>query len=319
MLGGGTAKVCVLLPNAFQSKRLGELHTVRIGINSFVWESPFSSESLGLIEKAANMGFDTFEIAVENPDLIPVDELHAALRRTGMQAVVCGVFGPGRDLSSEDPDVRRATQEYITFCIDMARQLGASVVCGPMYASVGKARLLSEAERRREWERSVESMRTLARYAGDHGVRLAIEPLNRFETDMINTTEQALAYVNDVGHPNIGLHLDTFHMHLEERDSAEAIRRAGDRLFHFHACENDRGVPGRGQVNWTAIAEALRNSGYNGAIVIESFTPEVQSIARAACIWRPVAPDQDTIAREGLAFLKRLFGDELSAYGEQVG
>lgn len=292
---------------------------MKFGINSFIWESPFSSESLGLIEKAANMGFDTFEIAVENPNLIQVDELHAALQRHGMQAVVCGVFGPDRDLSSEDPAMRQATEQYITFCIDMAKKLGASIVCGPMYASVGKARLIPAAERRQEWERSVKSMRTLAAYAGEQGVRLAIEPLNRFETDMINTIEQALAYVNDVGHPNIGLHLDTFHMHLEEKDSAEGIRRAGDRVFHFHACENDRGVPGRGQVNWASIAVALRSIGYNGAVVIESFTPEVQSIARAACMWRPVAPDQDTIAREGLAFLKQLLSDEPEVYGEQVG
>lgn len=135
---------------------------------------------------------------------------------------------------------------------------------------------------------------------------------------MINTTEQALSYVNDVGHPNIGLHLDTFHMHLEERDAAAAIRQAGDRLFHFHACENDRGVPGFGQVQWQRIADGLRNSGYDGPVVIESFTPEVQSIARAACIWRPVAPDQDTIAREGLAFLKQLLRAGSQTYTDQV-
>ena len=138
-------------------------------------------------------------------------------------------------------------------------------------------------------------------------MRLALEPLNRFETDLINVVEQGLALVEAVGSPHIGLHLDTFHMHLEERDSAAAIRAAGDRLFHFHACENDRGTPGRGQVAWPAIAAALADVGYGGPVVIESFTPEVKSIARAVCIWRDIAPSQDAIAGEGLAFLKGLF------------
>ena len=143
-------------------------------------------------------------------------------------------------------------------------------------------------------------------YAGERGVRLALEPLNRFETDLINVVEQGLALCAAVGSPHLGLHLDTFHMHLEERDSGAAIRAAGDRLFHFHACENDRGVPGRGQVEWGAVADALFDIEYDGAVVIESFTPEVKSIARAVCIWRDIAPNQDTIAAEGLAFLREL-------------
>ena len=149
-------------------------------------------------------------------------------------------------------------------------------------------------------------LRPLAAYAGDHGVRLAMEALNRFETDLINVVEQGLAMVEAIGSPHVGLHLDTFHMHLEERNSGEAIRQAGERLYHFHACENDRGVPGRGQVRWPAVAAALGDVGYDGFVVIESFTPTVTSIARAVCIWRDVAPDQDTIAREGLGFLRKM-------------
>jgi len=137
---------------------------------------------------------------------------------------------------------------------------------------------------------------------------LAFEPLNRFETDMVNVVEQGLKLIDDVGEPNLGLHIDTFHMHLEEKDPAAAIREAGDRVFHVHACENDRGVPGTGQVNWEEIFKALREINYQGIVSIESFTPEVKSIARAVCIWRTIAPDQDSIARDGLEFLKSLPG-----------
>ena len=110
-----------------------------------------------------------------------------------------------------------------------------------------------------------------------------------------------------MGQPNLGLHLDTFHAHLEEKNLAAAIQLGGQHIFHVHACENDRGVPGTGQVHWDALAPALQAVDYQGAVVIESFTPAVKSIARAVCIWREIAPDQDTIAKEGLAFLRQLF------------
>ncbi len=148
----------------------------------------------------------------------------------------------------------------------------------------------------------------MAAYAEEKGVKLAFEPLNRFETDLVNIVDQGLKLIDDVGAPNLGFHLDTFHMHLEEKDSAAAIRKAGDRIFHFHACENDRGVPGTGQVKWKEVFEALVDVGYDGNVVIESFTPEVKSIARAVCIWREIAPDQDSIARDGLKFIKSFPG-----------
>jgi len=180
------------------------------------------------------------------------------------------------------------------------------VVGGPMYGAVGKTPAADRDARQRERDLAAAELRPLAAYAGDHGVRLAMETLNRFETDLINVVEQGLEMVDAIGSPHVGLHLDTFHMHLEERDSGVALRRAADRLFHFHACENDRGVPGRGQVRWPGVAAALGDIGYSGAVVIESFTPDVTSIARAVCIWRDIAPDQDTIAREGLRFLQEL-------------
>jgi D-psicose/D-tagatose/L-ribulose 3-epimerase len=146
----------------------------------------------------------------------------------------------------------------------------------------------------------------MAVYAQTKNVKLAFEPLNRFETDMVNVVSQGMKLIEDVGMPNLGFHLDTFHMHLEEKNSAEAIRLAGDRIFHFHACENDRGVPGTGQVHWQEIAKGLKETGYDGPVVIESFTSQVKEIARAVCIWREIAPSQDAIAIQGLRFLKAL-------------
>lgn len=236
--------------------------------------------------------------------------LRDRLQQLGLDCSVCGAFGPTRDLSSEEASIRASAFDYLCALVDTVEAVGARVVNGPMYSAVGKARLLPAGERRAEWQRAMEGLRRAAAYAGEHGVRLAIEPLNRFETDMINTAAQGLEMIEAAGAANLGLHLDTFHMHLGEKDSAAAIRLAGRRLFHFHACENDRGVPGTGQVHWQAIAQALKQVDYRGAVVIESFTPDLEEIARAVCLWRPIAPDQDTIARDGLKFLRGLFDEK---------
>lgn len=280
---------------------------MRFGVNTFIWRSPFdTSRDLDLVDLAADLGADVFEVAVEEPSLVDPEALARALRARSLGAVVCGAYGPGRDVGDPDPNVRDATLAYIAQLVGLAAHLGAATVAGPAYGSVGLARALPEAERRAEYQRVVGSLREAAEDAAAHGVRLALEPLNRFETDRVNTVEQGLRLCDDIGNDAIGLHLDTFHMHLEERDSASAIRQAmaAGRLYHFHACENDRGVPGRGQVAWRSVTAALLESGYDGDVVIESFTPAVTSIAAAVCLWRPVAPDQDTIAREGLAFLR---------------
>ncbi|MCC7206856.1 MAG: sugar phosphate isomerase/epimerase [Anaerolineae bacterium] len=280
---------------------------MQFGANTFIWTSPFSTDDLGLLPRIKAFGFDLIEIACEDPGLIHLPTLKAALNDAGLGVIVCGAFGPDRDLSSADPAVRERAAAYTRWLIDAASALGSPVISGPAYGAVGKTPAPSDAARRDERSRSAEALRPLAAYAGERGVRFALEPLNRFETDLINTAEQALDYAREVGAPNVGLHLDTFHMHLEEKSVEGAVRLAGERLFHVHACENDRGAPGSGQVRWNELASGLRKVNYQGAVVIESFTPLVTSIARAVCIWRRIAPDQDSIARDGLAFLRKLF------------
>lgn len=278
----------------------------KFGVNSFIWRSPFrTATDLDLLAHAAALGAEVFEVAVEELDLVDGAALRDELKRQRLGGVVCGAFGPGRDIGSADPAVAESTKQYVVGLMDLAVTIGARVVCGPLYGSVGLARRLPPAERRAELDRTAGALRELAAEADARGVVLAMETLNRFETDRLNIVEQGLALCDSVGSDAVGLHLDTFHMHLEEKDSAAAIRLAGERLLHFHACENDRGVPGSGQVAWEPVLGALAAGGYRGDVVIESFTPAVESIAAAVCLWRDVAPDQDSIARDGLAFLRR--------------
>jgi len=281
---------------------------MKFGVNSFVWVSPCTTEAVKeLSPKVKSMGFDILEIACENPDLLDIQTIRIMLEENELSAIICGVFGPDRNICSFDPKIRQNTRKYIVWLLDSAAILGSQVVCGPMYSAIGKDHLEDRDSRKKEWELAVSEIREMADYAAGKGIKLAFEPLNRFETDMINTVSQGMTFIHDVGRENVGFHLDTFHMHLEEKSSPDAIRLAGDKIFHFHACENDRGVPGTGQVHWQEIAPALKSTNYQGPVVIESFTPQVKEIARAVNIWREIAPSQDAIATQGLQFLKTLF------------
>lgn len=280
---------------------------MRFGVNTFVWVSPCTTEAVQeLAPKVKSHGFDILELACENPALLNIKKVKITLAGNALKPVVCGAFGPDRNLCSSDPQIVENASNYIRWLVDAAAELGSPVVCGPMYSAVGKEHLEDVQARQVEWERSVYGIRELAQYAKTKNVRLALEPLNRFETDMINIVSQGLNFIRHIGMDNVGLHLDTFHMHLEEKHSGNAIRLAGEKIYHFHACENDRGVPGTGQVHWHEIAQGLKDVRYNGPVVIESFSSQVKEIARAVCIWREIAPSQDAIAAEGLRFLQNL-------------
>ena len=280
---------------------------MKFGVNTFVWVSPCTTQAvIDLAPHVKELGFDILELSIENPSLVDVSRVKTILDENGLLPIVCGAFGLDRNLCSPNPQYRENAKSYIRWLIDAAAELGSPVVCGPMYSAVGKDHLESEEERKKEWELAVAGIREMAEYAEPKGVKLAMETLNRFETDILNVVSQGLEFIKQTGKTNVGFHLDTFHMHLEEKNSGDAIRAAGDRIFHFHACENDRGVPGTGQVHWDLVAKALKDIQYNGPVVIESFTSQVKEIARAVCIWREIAPSQDAIAEKGLAFLKKL-------------
>lgn len=281
--------------------------TPTFGASTWLWTSPFSSDQIPLLENIAALGFSAVELPVEDPALIDTAVLRPVLKDLGLRPHVCGVFGAGRDLTNPDPAVRAHTRAYLSECFRMAEDLDAGFVCGPMYTQVGKARLLPDDERKREWDLAVSELRTVCKDAAVHGATIAIEPLNRFETDMINTTADAVRMIRDIDHPAAGIMIDSFHMTIEESDIGAAIRAAGKHITHVQVSENHRGVTGTGLTPWTDFRDALRDIGYSGSIVIESFTPENRDLAAAVCIWRRFAASQDEFASRGLAFLQQLF------------
>lgn len=284
-----------------------------IGINLWVWTAPINDASLRLLDKVADLGFDSVELPLESLEALDARRVARKLRETGLNATACGAFGPDRDLTSDNKACRDNSLAYIKGCLDFCAATGSRTFLGPMYSAVGKRRHVSPAQKAKEWGRAVDGLSRVARYGAALGVDLAIEPLNRFETDLVNTCAQACQMARDIGAKNLGVHLDTFHMHIEELSSAAAIKLAGKRLFHVHTCENDRGAPGSGQVQWASVAAALRDIGYDREHVIESFTPRCVTIAAAAAIWRTLAPSQDALAKGGLRFLRKLLGEATPA------
>jgi D-psicose/D-tagatose/L-ribulose 3-epimerase len=279
---------------------------MKFGINTYLFSSPFNNESISFFPRFKEWGFDFVEIAVEDPDQINPSLIRKALDDHGLKCrSVCAATGPGRDLRGNRKE-QIVALEYIKKLIEIAPVLGSSLVAGPIYSSVGRAELVPEEEKPKQWITVVKNLQLLAADAEKANVRLAIEPLNRYETDLINTCDQALDLIKDVGSDALQIHLDVFHMNIEEKDPALAIVKAGSKLALLHASGSDRGTPGGDQINWERIFVALDKINYKGDIVIESFTPDVKIIAKAASIWRKTEPSKEAIARDGLNFLKSL-------------
>lgn len=280
---------------------------MKYGLNSFLFESPFNNRSFQLIKKVKDWGFDTIEIAIEDPSHIDPVLLKKALDDNQLTCgSVCAAVGPGRDFRGSRQE-QQTSMDYMKGLLDMMPVFGSHLLVGPLYSSVGRAEPKTDDEFKRQWEAVVKNLKELAAYAAERNVRLAIEPLNRYETDFINTCSQVIQLLDDIGNDAAGILLDTYHMNIEEKNAATAIRAAGSRLYHFHACGCDRGTPGNDHIDWKSIVAALKEIKYDGIAVIESFTTDVKVIAKAASIWRKFEPSQDDIAVKGLHFLKNVF------------
>jgi D-psicose/D-tagatose/L-ribulose 3-epimerase len=278
------------------------------GASTFIWVSPFSTANIDLLTKVKNMGYDIIEIAVEDTSIIDWKLIRDTARDLDLKITISGAFGPERDISSTDPAFRAIGKQYIIDCIRIAEQMESPVFGGPLYSAVGKTRIVSEEQKKQERAWCVDILKEVSPIAGDCGVTLGLEPLNRFETDMVNTVDQALSILDEVGNPNLKLVLDTFHSNIEEKDIPASIRKIGkDLLCHVQGNESDRGTPGTGHLEWQGIREALADIGYDGAVVIETFGQPSKELARAACIWRPLANSADELAEEGLAFYQKMF------------
>ena len=283
----------------------------RIGINTWVWTSPLTDAALpALLETIAAMGFDAAELPLEQAGGLDPAATAEGLSAHDLTPYVVGAMAPGRDLVATDPVTVASTQDYLRACVDFAAAIGATSVCGPFYSATGRTWRMSPDERAAAYAELQAGLAPVAEHGAAAGVAIGIEPLNRYETSLVNTVDQALTALGPLLDAGVGLALDTYHLNIEERSSAHAIRATGDHLVHVQVCGSDRGAPGGDQTDWPALVAALDEVGYAGPLNIESFTPDNASIAVAASIWRPLAASPDDLARDGLAFLRSLTSRE---------
>jgi D-psicose/D-tagatose/L-ribulose 3-epimerase len=280
-----------------------------LGANAWIWVSPLTDERLAaLAPRVRAWGFDVLELPIERLGDWDAERAAELLREHGLRATVAVAMGPGRELCAAGAETVAATQQFLKGCIDAGATLGAATIAGPIYASTGRVWRMSADERARCYAELREGLAPVCDHAAARGMRVAIEPLVRYETSLINTVEQALDAIDGLPPEGCGLLVDTYHANVEEKDLGAAFTLAGDRLAHVHASANDRGAPGADHIDWPAFRDALRAARYEGPVVIESFTAENETIATAASVWRPLARSQDAIAVDGLAFLRRLLG-----------
>jgi D-psicose/D-tagatose/L-ribulose 3-epimerase len=277
---------------------------MRYAVHAYAWTSSWSNDDLPIIDHAADLGLDAVEIPLMELDAVDPETIGARAQGAGVDLITSVACSEDADPSSEDNGVRRAARDFLQRCVDATAAMGATVFTGVTYSALG--RRLTRRPDTADTRRAADVLRPVAVHAADRGVTVGIEPVNRYESFLVNTAGQALELMELIGEPNVGIHLDAYHMNIEEDDFRTPVELVADNLVHFHLSESHRGVPGRGTVDWAGIMGALGDTGYSGYVGLESFAEVSNAMRGATCTWRDLAPSSDVVVREGLAYLKGL-------------
>jgi len=284
---------------------------MKVGMNLLLWtDDPCDDRWMPLYGRLKEVGFDGIELPVFDPDPERFAALGRRLDDLGLERTAIAVRGVEDDPISPDRAVREAAVALSKRVVDCCEAAGARLLGGPLYAAIGA--FSGAGPTKDEWERSVAVMQQMADHAARAEIRLSFEFLSRFEIYLLNCAGDTARFVDDVARPNVGVHYDTFHAHIEEKDPAGAIRTHGAKINHVHISENDRSTPGRGHVAWSATFDALMAIGYDGWLTIEAFGSALPSLAAATKIWRRMFADEETLAREGHDFIRREWAARLS-------
>ena len=276
---------------------------LKFGVNTYIWSAEFTRAQLPLLPRIKAGGFDGFEVAIFRPVDFAAAEIRRGAEANGLEVTACSIFLDGASLVGAEPEARRKARVHLDAAIKSAAEAGVRLLAGPLYSPVGY--LPGRRRTNDEWKWAIEGYQGAIAALEAHDVTLAIEPLNRFETYFLNTAADAKALCDAVNHPRVGILFDTFHANIEEKDVAAGYRTVGRHLKHVHTCENDRGTPGSGHVDWPGVFSALRDLHYDGWVTIESFGFALGDLSAAAAIWRDIEPDPESIAFDGVKFLHR--------------
>jgi len=276
---------------------------MKVGINLLLWTAAASDEHLALAARIKGWGYDGVEFPMFTPDCSPWSAFRSELDDLELGRTAVAVLPEGTSLIGDEPGERSAAIDHLKASVDSCVELGAEILCGPVYAPVGL--LVGRGPTDDERKRCVECLRVVGEYARGSGVTIAVEPLNRFETYFLNCQADASRLVDAVGIDSVGQLYDTFHANIEEKNISDAIKAGGKRIKHVHISANDRATPGEDHIDWPETFAALKGIGYDGWLTIEAFGAWLPEVAGATCIWRKMAPSEEHVARKGLAFIRK--------------
>jgi len=275
---------------------------MKLGVHAYAWCSQWSNAVIDIIDKTKSSGMDFIEIPLMCLETFDAKTVKKRLDKVGLGAVTSTVLLNDTDITSTDERIRKNGIAYLKKCVEATSAIGAKSFSGVIYAQhVKNARKRPDE---RTWQYSADCLRIVARHAQNLGISIGIEPVNRYETYLVNTCEQALRLKEMIGMDNVKIHLDTYHMNIEEKSFYQATKMAGPHLIHYHLCENDRGIPGTGLVNWDDIFRALAEIKYEGYAALESFVDCTDNMN--TWVWRQLAPSGDALIKEGAAFIRKM-------------
>ena len=279
---------------------------MKIGVSAFAWTSQFEVQHLDLLPAVRGMGMQALEVPLFQPAQLAASEIRRAFAAHDMECTVCAILPVGVNPISPDAAVRLRSVQHLKACIETAAECGAKLLGGPLFAPIGY--LPEHRPTRDEWQWAVEAFQALGPQLDAHEMTLAIEPVNRAETFFLRTGKEALALCKAVGHPRIGVTIDTFHANIEEKRIDEAVHQLGPVLKHIHASENDRGVLGEGHIDFASILTALQNIGYDGYLMIEGFGYAAKMTNAPGTLWANMETSPEELASKSMFYLQSLLG-----------
>ncbi|MBI2424420.1 MAG: sugar phosphate isomerase/epimerase [Candidatus Hydrogenedentes bacterium] len=286
---------------------MGKLH---YAVHAYAWTNSWSNASLDIIDRAKGLGFDLVEVPLMEIEKVDAAAIKARAAQAGMALCTSTACSEATDPTGEDAATRDAALRYLKACIQATADMGATVFTGVTYSAIG--RKIEGRPGEIYWERAAGVLKDAARFAQELGVTVGIEAINRYETFLVNTGDQGLDLIARIDEPNVRLHLDAYHMNIEEQDFYHPTLKGAPQLCHFHLSESHRGTPGTGTVDWESIYRGLAEAKYEGIVGLESFESVSPAMAAATCMWRSLADSSDQLLGDGLAYLKHL---EAKHYG----
>ena len=277
---------------------------MRFGISAFAWTSLFAERHLEIIPRVRAYGYACLELPMFDPADLPTAKIRRAFEANDLECTLCAILPPGINPISPDHDVRRRSIAHLTQCVEVAAELGASVLGGPLLAPIGYLPAHRPTDDESKW--AIEAVQRLTPLLERYEMTLSIEPVNRSETFFLRTASDVLNICRAVAHANVGVTIDSFHANIEEKSIPEALESLGPYLKHVHLSENDRGLLGTGHIDFEAVAHSLRRMNFAGVVVVEGFGYSPDELHSPGFLWASPDVAPEDMAIEGLTFLRRL-------------